>query len=96
MVLLLTVTAEVRVLAFSCAFPSRPNSPGKCKEDQMIPVHAMAYYGQQACLTLCSRDYQANYPESETVSSIQGFKQTFALKGDDISVFQGSSLYTDS
>lgn len=79
MVLLLTVIAEVRVLAFSCAFSSSPNSPGKCKEDQMIPVHAMDYYGQQACLTLCSRDYQANYPESEIMSSIQGFKQTCPL-----------------
>ena len=38
MVSLLTVIAGVRGSAFSRGFSSRPNSPGKCKEDQMIPM----------------------------------------------------------
>lgn len=41
----------------------------------MVSVHAMDYYGQQACLTLCSRHYQANYPESESMSQVQGREQ---------------------
>ena len=79
MVSLLTVIAGVRGSAFSRGFSSRPNSPVKCKEDQMIPMHVMYYYGQQACLTLCSRDYQASYPESEILSRVQGCKQTCPL-----------------
>lgn len=62
--LLLTVIAVVRVSAFSSAVSSSPNSSRKCKEDQMIYVHAVDYYGQQACLSFAPKNIK---PTSQIV-----------------------------
>lgn len=85
--LLLTVKAVVRVSVFSHAISSSPNSPGKCKEEQIISVYAMDYYEQQLGIAFSSTENQASYPESEIMSTFKGWKQiTFALNLTNISV----------